>query len=116
MRPGRSRFTESLGLLVLHPPNYSHTQDRFPAAAGGLKSGILRQLDAQLDAHRKIVATKPMAIAACFQPALPLTASAFRIATMQVSSCTQAFNLVLLWVGASAPFELPSLMLAVIIS
>ena len=35
---------------------------------------------------------------------------------LQVSSCTQAFNLVLLWVGASAPFELPSLTLAVIIS
>ena len=29
-------FAESLGLLVPHPPNYSHTQDRFPAAAGGI--------------------------------------------------------------------------------
>ena len=32
---GPGGFAESLGLLVLIPPNYSHTQDCYPAAAGG---------------------------------------------------------------------------------
>ena len=35
--PGPGGFAESLGVLVLIPLNYSHTQDCYPAAAGGIE-------------------------------------------------------------------------------